>query len=95
MTQLRSISIVAITTALISLPTLVIAQPTSTTVANGEWTNVGSGLYDTGVLTTDAGGIAGQTSGPYFDTSFGVMNEAGTPWFTGNDLLAQQFGGEP
>ena len=91
MTQPRSVSFVAIVTAMISLPTLVIAQPSSSTVSNGEWTNVGTGLYDTGVLTTDAGGIAGQTSGPYFDTSFGVMNEAGTPWFTGNDLLAQQY----
>ena len=74
------------------LPALASAQPTNTTLPGGAvWQLMGSGNYDTGNQSTDAGGVNGQTTGPYNDTSFGVMNESGTPWFTGNDLSAQQY----
>ena len=68
------------------------AQPVNTTLPAGwSWVNLGNASYDTGNLTTDSGGVPGQTSPPYSDTSFGIMNEPSTPWFTGNDLSSQQF----
>ena len=64
-----------------------------TTLPSGaSWVQIGGlNTYDTGQGTTETGGFDGQTSGPYQDTSFGVTNEPGTPWFTGNDQSAQQF----
>jgi hypothetical protein len=70
------------------------AQPINTTLPGGwSWNPLPSqnGTFNTGLLQTARGGFDGQTSGPYNDTSFGVMNEGGTPWFTGNDLSAQQY----
>lgn len=55
------------------------------------WDLSGTNAYDTTSLQTERGGTNGQGSGPYNDTSFGVMNEAGTPWNTGNDFSNQQF----
>lgn len=69
-----------------------VAQPTNTTLPpGGSWVASGTGTYSTGTLNTETGGSPGQTAPPYFDTSFGVMDEPQTPWFTGNDLSAQQF----
>lgn len=84
--------VLSIAAAFAFCPALAVAQPTNTSAASGGiWTNVGTGIYNTGQVTTETGGIPGQTAAPYFDTSFGVMNETGTAWFTGNDLSAQQF----
>jgi hypothetical protein len=68
------------------------AQPTNTTLPSGwSWDNLGSNVFDTGTVGTPRGGGNGQTTGPFTDTSFGVMNEPGTPWFTGGDLSSQQL----
>lgn len=82
----------AIVGSFVALSTDANAQPTNTAAAaGGAWANVGTGNYTTGQLTTETGGTPGQSAPPYFDTSFGVMDETGTAWFTGNDLSAQQF----
>lgn len=68
------------------------AAPSNTTLPSGwSWLPVGSGMYDTGTQGTPRGGTDGQQNPPFTDTSFGVMNEPGTPWFTGTDLSAQQY----
>lgn len=69
-----------------------LAAPTATTLPGGwSWEPLGGGTYDTGLVGTERGGFDTQASPPYQDTSFGVMDETGTPWFTGNDLSAQQY----
>lgn len=68
------------------------AQPTNTTLPGGwSWQPLSTGSYDTGLVGTERGGFDTQASPPFNDTSFGVMDEIGTPWFTGNDLSAQQY----
>jgi hypothetical protein len=68
------------------------AQPTNTSLPGGwSWAPIGGGSYDTGTLGTSVGGNDGQTAGPYSDTSFGVMNELDSPWYTGTDLDSQQY----
>lgn len=68
------------------------ALPINTTLPGGwSWQPLGTGSYDTGLSGTARGGFNGQTSGPFEDTSYGIMNEPGTPWFTGGDLSAQQY----
>lgn len=69
-----------------------VAMPTNTMLPGGwTWQSVGAGSYNTGLQGTERGGGNGQTIGPFNDTSFGVMDEAGTPWVTGNDVSAQQY----
>lgn len=69
-----------------------VAAPSQTTLPSGwSWQPMGLGMYDTGTQGTARGGTDGQLNPPYTDTSFGVMNESGTPWFTGTDLSAQQY----
>jgi len=69
-----------------------VAAPTNTTLQSGwTWQSLGSNTYDTGTVGTKRGGQNGQTTGPFTDTSFGVMNEQGTPWYDGSDLSAQQY----
>lgn len=69
-----------------------VAAPSNTTLPSGwTWQAVGTGSYDTGPQGTPRGGGNGQTTGPFTDTSFGVMDEPGTPWFTGGDVSAQQY----
>lgn len=73
-------------------PAVLLAAPINTVLGPGlSWQNLGAASYDTGLLRTERGGTNGQTVGPFTDTSFGVMNEVGAPWFTGNDLSAQQY----
>ncbi len=68
------------------------AVPTNTTLPGGwTWQPTGTGAFDTGLVGTPRGGGNGQTLPPFGDTSFGVMNEPGTPWFTGGDLSSQQY----
>ncbi len=68
------------------------ATPTNTTLPGGwSWQPLAGGTYDSGVVGTPRGGFDTQTVPPFLDTSYGVMNESGTPWFTGNDLSAQQY----
>ncbi len=68
------------------------AVPVNTVLPGGwTWQSVGTGSYDTGLQGTPRGGSNGQTVGPFTDTSFGVMDEVGTPWFTGGDVSAQQY----
>jgi hypothetical protein len=68
------------------------AQPTNTTLPGGwSWQSIPGGVYDTGLQGTKRGGFNGQAVGPFNDTSFGVMDETGTPWFDGSDLSAQQY----
>jgi hypothetical protein len=79
-----------------ALVSAAIAQPTNTTLPGGggwSWVPVPAmnGTYDTGLQGTPRGGAAGQTVGPFTDTSYGVMDETGTPWFTGSDQSAQQY----
>jgi hypothetical protein len=84
----------AILAGIAGLPAIALAQPTNTTLPGGwSWQPVPAqnGTYDTGLIGTARGGGAGQTVAPFTDTSFGVMNETGTPWFTGGDLSAQQY----
>lgn len=69
-----------------------IAQPTNTTLPGGwTWQAIPGGIYDTGTVGTKRGGFNGQTTGPFNDTSFGIMDEQGTPWFDGSDLSSQQY----
>ncbi len=78
--------------ALVACSGSALAAPTNTTLLSGwSWQAVGSGSFDTGLVGTAKGGANGQTTGPFNDTSYGVMNEPGTPWFTGNDLTSQQY----
>lgn len=66
--------------------------PTNTSLPGGwSWQPLAGGTYDTGTVGTPRGGFNGQTTGPFNDTSYGVMNEPSTPWFTGGDLSAQQY----
>ena len=68
------------------------AAPALTTLPAGAfWQLNGTSNYDTGLQSTERGGENGQLVPPFNDTSFGVMNEAATPWFTGNDQSAQQY----
>ncbi|MBL0926098.1 MAG: hypothetical protein IBJ11_00395 [Phycisphaerales bacterium] len=68
------------------------AQPTNTTLPNGwSWQSIPGGTYDTGFVQTGTGGFNGQTTGPFTDTSYGILNEPNTPWFTGTDLSTQQY----
>jgi hypothetical protein len=70
------------------------AQPINTTLPGGwSWQPLPAmnGTYDTGTIATAVGGANGQTSGPYSDTSFGVMDEPNTPWFSGADQTSQQY----
>ena len=68
------------------------AQPVNTTLPPGwSWQPAGSATYDTGLVGTKRGGFNGQTTPPFNDTSFGVMDEPGTPWFDDSDLTAQQY----
>lgn len=68
------------------------AQPVNTTLPSGwTWQPVGSFAYDTGLVGTSRGGFNGQTTPPFNDTSFGIMDEVGAPWFDGSDLSAQQY----
>lgn len=68
------------------------AQPTNTTLPGGwTWQPIAGGTYDTGLVGTKRGGFNGQTSGPFNDTSFGVMDEQNTAWFDGSDLSSQQY----
>lgn len=67
-------------------------QPVNTTLPGGwSWQPVAGGIYDTGLVGTKRGGANGQTTGPYTDTSFGIMDEQGTPWYDGSDTSAQQY----
>ncbi len=69
-----------------------IAQPTNTTLPGGwTWQAIPGGVYDTGTVGTKRGGFNGQTTGPFNDTSFGIMDEQGTPWFDGSDQSSQQY----
>ncbi len=78
--------------ALCALAGSALAAPTNTTLPGGwTWQSAGGGSYDTGLLGTPRGGANGQTTGPFTDTSYGVMNEPGTPWFTGTDVTSQQY----
>jgi hypothetical protein len=70
------------------------AQPVNTVLPGGggwSWQAAGTGSYDTGLVGTKRGGAEGQTTGPFNDTSFGVMDQASTPWFDGSDTSAQQY----
>lgn len=68
------------------------AVPTNTSLPGGWWWQpLPGGTYDTGLMGTKRGGFNGQTSPPFNDTSFGIMNEPGTPWYDGSDLSAQQY----
>lgn len=68
------------------------AAPTNTSLQSGwSWQAIGGGTYDSGLVGTKRGGTNGQAAGPYSDTSFGIMNEQGTPWYDGSDLSAQQY----
>lgn len=68
------------------------AAPSNTALPGGwTWQPIAGGNYDTGLVGTPRGGGNGQTTPPFTDTSFGVMNEPGTPWFTGSDLSSQQY----
>lgn len=81
--------------AVVAIASAAIAQPVNTALPGGGWSWVAepslSGTYDTGLQGTPRGGAAGQTVGPFTDTSYGVMDETGTPWFTGGDQSAQQY----
>jgi hypothetical protein len=78
--------------AMLSLVGVASAQPVNTLLGPGlTWQPLGSSSYDTGLIGTQRGGFNGQTTGPFTDTSFGVMDEPGTPWFTGADLTSQQY----
>ncbi|MFN4242659.1 MAG: hypothetical protein ACK4PI_05430 [Tepidisphaerales bacterium] len=78
--------------AALAVPAAVWAAPINTVLGPGlSWQSLGTAGYDTGLVRTERGGTNGQTVGPFTDTSFGVMNEVGAPWFTGNDLSAQQY----
>lgn len=67
-------------------------QPVNTTLPGGwSWQPIAGGTYDTGLVGTKRGGANGQTSGPYTDTSFGIMNEQSTPWYDGSDTSSQQY----
>jgi hypothetical protein len=73
------------------LSSVALAVPTNTTLPGGwSWAPLAGGSF-TSSGATARGGANGQTTGPFTDTSFGVMDESGTPWFTGNDLSAQQY----
>jgi hypothetical protein len=90
----RYVATAAAVSALTLVAGLAVAQPTNTTLPGGwSWAPVPAmnGAYDTGLLGTPRGGFNTQTTPPFEDTSFGVMNESGTPWFTGSDLSAQQY----
>jgi hypothetical protein len=79
-------------TALAVISASAAAQPVNTTLPPGwTWQAAGTGTYDTGLLGTKKGGFNGQTTPPFNDTSFGVMDETGAPWFDGSDLSAQQY----
>lgn len=67
------------------------AMPTMALPAGYTWQLVNNQVYTTGTVYTETGGYNGQTSGPYYDTSYGVMDEPSTPWYTGNDQSDQQF----
>lgn len=89
MPRCRSLAAFAATAVIASSA---LAQPVNTTLPPGwTWQPVGTGSYDTGTLGTKRGGFHGQTTPPFLDTSFGVMDEPGTPWFDGSDLSAQQY----
>jgi hypothetical protein len=73
------------------LSSVALAVPTNTTLPGGwSWAPLAGGSF-TSSGATARGGANGQTTGPFTDTSFGVMDETGTPWFTGGDLTAQQY----
>ncbi len=77
---------------LVALAGVAVAAPVNTALPGGwSWSPMTGGTYDTGLIGTPRGGASGQTTPPFTDTSFGVMNEAGTPWFTGGDQSAQQY----
>lgn len=91
MTRVKSGSCCAVAGLMILAGTAV-AQPTNTTLPGGwTWQSLGGGSYDTGTVGTAKGGGNGQAVGPFTDTSYGVMNEPGTPWFTGADVSSQQY----
>lgn len=74
------------------VPSVQAAAPTYVLPAGWTWQLQSTSSYNSGTQYTETGGKDGQTSGPYNDTSFGVMNEpGGVPWFTGNDQSDQQF----
>lgn len=78
--------------SVLALACVASATPVNTTLPGGwSWQPIPGGSYDTGVLGTPRGGFNTQANPPFQDTSYGVMNEAGTPWFTGGDLSAQQY----
>lgn len=84
-------SLIALSAVAIAAGTAV-AVPTNTTLPMGfSWQPAPGGVYDTGLAGTPRGGFNTQANPPFQDTSFGVMNEPGTPWFTGGDLSAQQY----
>jgi MYXO-CTERM domain-containing protein len=69
-----------------------VATPVNTTLPGGfSWQPIPGGTYDTGTVGTSRGGFNGQQNGPFQDTSYGVMDEPGTPWFTGGDQSSQQY----
>ncbi|MDX2017414.1 MAG: PEP-CTERM sorting domain-containing protein [Planctomycetota bacterium] len=78
--------------AIVVIAGLAHAQPVNTQLQSGwSWQAIGGGTYDTGLVGTARGGANGQTTGPFTDTSYGIMNEQGTPWYTGQDLNAAQY----
>lgn len=89
-TRLSGVSLGVV--GMIALAGAASGQPVNTTLPGGwSWLPVGGGSYDTGTLGTKRGGFNGQTSGPYNDTSFGIMDEQNTPWFDGSDQSEQQY----
>lgn len=92
MTNVTFAKFCASAAGLLALAGVAVAVPTNTTLPGGwSWQPLAGGSYDTGLVGTAQGGGNGQTTGPFNDTSYGVMNEPGTPWFTGNDLTSQQY----
>jgi hypothetical protein len=90
--MMRSLAIVSVVAWCALAGSAQAAGPVNTTLPGGwSWSPIGGGSYDTGLVGTPRGGFNTQTSPPYQDTSFGVMNEVGTPWYTGTDLSAQQY----
>ncbi|MBY0311336.1 MAG: hypothetical protein K2W85_04650 [Phycisphaerales bacterium] len=82
---------VALASAL-ALASSAFGAPVNTTLPGGwSWQPLAGGTYDTGLQGTPRGGFNTQANPPFQDTSYGVMNESGTPWFTGGDLTAQQY----
>jgi hypothetical protein len=87
-TRARCVGVLAV----VAMAGSAFAAPVNTTLPGGwSWQPLAGGTYDTGLVGTPRGGFNTQVSPPFQDTSFGVMNEVGTPWFTGSDLSAQQY----